>query len=343
MRLRRSTIDKPGIRRLRRGSGFRYVDADGQTVDPETRVRVQSLVIPPAWQDVWISPHPNGHIQAVGTDDAGRRQYLYHDAWHEERAREKHDRVLVLARKLPAARKQIAADLRTDGLTKRRVTAAGLHMLDAGLFRSGGEEYEAEHGSHGVATLLRSHVTVSGEDVTFEFPAKSGVTREAVMTDQLLARLVLSLKRSGYPGERLLAYRDTSGWHELRSADLNVAFKELVGEQYTVKDLRTWAATVTAAVALARTGPVETERELKRVEKDVMTVVSEHLGNTPAVARRSYVDPRVLDEYAMGRTIARGLSRLSKADRQRLDNGELVRVRDRDALERSVIRLVKGA
>jgi DNA topoisomerase I len=343
VRLRRSTIDKPGIRRVRRGKGFAYVDADGRPIDAATRERVTALVIPPAWKDVWISPHPNGHIQAVGTDDAGRRQYLYHDAWHEARAREKHDRVLVLARKLPAARKQIAADLRTNGLTRKRVTAAALHMLDAGLFRSGGEEYEAEHGSHGVATLLRSHVTVSGEDVTFEFPAKSGVTREAVMTDQLLARIVLSLKRSGYPGERLLAYRDTEGWHELRSSDLNVAFKELVGEEYTVKDLRTWAATVTAAVALARTGPVASERELKRAEKDAMKVVSEHLGNTPAVARSSYVDPRVLDEYAVGRTIARSLSRLTKADRQRLELGELVRVRDRDALERAVMRLVKGA
>jgi DNA topoisomerase I len=343
VRLRRSNLDQPGIRRVRRGSGFGYVDADGRAVDAETRERVKALVIPPAWQDVWICPYPNGHIQAVGTDDAGRRQYLYHAAWHEERAREKHDRVLVLARKLPAVRKQISADLRTNGLTRRRVTAAGLRMLDAGLFRSGGEEYEAEHGSHGVATLLRSHVSVSGEDVTFEFPAKSGVTREAVMTDQPLARIILSLKRSGYPGERLLAYRDTSGWHELRSGDLNVAFKELVGEEYTVKDLRTWAATVIAAVALAQTGPVASEHELKRAEKDAMTVVAEHLGNTPAVARRSYVDPRVLDEYSVGRTIARGLSRLTKADRARLERGELVRVRDRDTLERAVLRLVNSS
>jgi DNA topoisomerase IB len=328
---------------VRRGKGFAYLDVDGSAVDADTRERVKALVIPPAWQDVWISPHPNGHIQAVGTDDAGRRQYLYHEAWHEERGRAKHDRVMVLARKLPAARKQVAADLRTNGLTRKLVTAAGRRMLDAGLFRSGGEEYEAENGSHGVATLLRSHVTVSGEDVTFEFPAKSGVTREAVMTDQLLARIVLSLKRSGYPGERLLAYRDTNGWHELHSSDLNVAFKELVGEEHTVKDLRTWAATVTAAVALARTGPVESERELKRAEKDAMTVVSEHLGNTPAVARRSYVDPRVLDEYAVGRTIAHSLSRLTKADRSRLELGDLVQVRDRDALERAVMRLVKGA
>ena len=331
------------LRRVRRGKGFGYVDPDGRAVDLDTRERAKALVIPPAWQDVWISPYPNGHIQAVGTDDAGRRQYLYHEKWHEARDREKHDRVLTLARKLPAARKQVAAELRTSGLTKRRVTAAGLRMLDAGLFRSGGDEYEAEHGSHGVATLLRSHVTVSGEDVTFEFPAKSGVTREAVMTDQLLARIVLSLKRSGYQGERLLVHRNSTGWHELSSSDLNVAFKELVGDEYTVKDLRTWAATVTAAVALARNGPAESERDLKRAEKDAMKVVSEHLGNTPAVARRSYVDPRVLDEFAVGRTIAPSLSRLTKADRGRLELGELVRVRDRDALERAVMRLVKGA
>lgn len=344
MRLRRSVIDKPGVRRTRRGKGFTFVGPGGERVDVETRQRAIDLVIPPAWQDVWISPHPGGHIQAVGTDDAGRRQYIYHDDWHAARGREKHERVMALAKKLPLARKQIAADLRTDGLTRTRVTAAALRMLDAGLFRSGGDEYEAEHGSHGVATLLRSHVTVSGEDVTFAFPAKSGVTREAVMSDQLLARIVLSLKRSSYPGERLLAYRDErKEWHELHSPDLNLAFKELVGPEYTVKDLRTWAATVTAAVTLAQTGPVGTERELKRAEKDAMKVVSAHLGNTPAVARRSYVDTRVLDEYAVGRTIARSVSRLTKADRDRLVAGELVRVRDRDALERAVLRLLRTA
>jgi DNA topoisomerase I len=344
MRLRRSAIDAPGIRRVKRGKGFGYIDPDGRPIDSDTRERVTSLVIPPAWQDVWISPHPNGHIQAVGTDDAGRRQYLYHATWHEARGREKHDRVVALARRLPRMRTQIAADLRVSGLGRRRITAAGLRMLDAGLFRTGGEEYEAEHGSHGVATLLRDHVTVSGEEVTFEFPAKSGQLREAVLADQLLARVVLSLKRSGYPGERLLAYRDAHGeWRELHSSDLNVAFKELVGEEYTVKDLRTWAATVTAAVALAQHGPAGTDREQKRAEKEAMALVAEHLGNTPAVARRSYVDPRVLDEYAVGRTVARGLARLSAADRRRLGNGDLVQVRDRDALERSVIRLVTGA
>ena len=343
MRLRRSDIDGPGIRRVRRGKGFAYVGADGSVIGPQERERVKALVIPPAWQDVWISPYRNGHIQAVGTDDAGRRQYLYHDAWHEARGREKHDRVLQLAKRLPAARKHVATELRESGFSRRRVTAAGLRMLDAGLFRSGGEEYESEHGSHGVATLLRSHVSVSGEQISFEFPAKSGQLREAVMSDQLLARIVLSLERSGYPGERLLAYRDNLGWHELRSSDLNVAFKEIVGEQFTVKDLRTWAATVTAAVSLALTGPAATEREMRRAEKDAMKVVAEHLGNTPAVARRSYVDPRVLDEYAVGRTVAPSLRKMTKADKERLRSGDLVQVRDRDALERAVMRLVKGA
>jgi DNA topoisomerase I len=328
---------------VRRGKGFGYVGADGSAVSPDDRERVKALVIPPAWQDVWISPYRNGHIQAVGTDDAGRRQYLYHDAWHEARGREKHDRVLQLAKRLPDARKHVASELRESGFSRRRVTAAGLRMLDAGLFRSGGEEYESEHGSHGVATLLRSHVAVSGEDISFEFPAKSGQLREAIMSDQLLARIVLSLKRSSYPGERLLAYRDKLGWHELRSSDLNVAFKELVGEEFTVKDLRTWAATVVAAVSLAQLGPAQTEREVKRGEKDAMKVVAEHLGNTPAVARRSYVDPRVLDEYSVGRTIAPSLRKMTKADRERLRGGDLVRVRDRDALERAVMRLVKGA
>ncbi|MBB2986389.1 DNA topoisomerase IB [Terracoccus luteus] len=344
MRLRRSTIDGPGIHRVRRGKGWSYVDDDGVPVDADSRERAKALVVPPAWKGVWIAPHANGHIQAVGTDDAGRRQYIYHDAWHEARGREKHDRVLALAKKLPQARKQVAAELRSDGLTRMRVTAAALRMLDAGLFRSGGDEYEVEHGSHGVATLLRTHVTVSGDDITFEFPAKSGVTREAVMTDPLLASVVRSLKRCGYPGERLLVYRDEQRqWREVHSTDLNVAFKELVGPEYTVKDLRTWAATVTAAVTLAQSGVVTTERELKRAEKDAMKVVSEHLGNTPAVARRSYVDTRVLDEFAVGRTIERSLSRLTKADRQRLVAGDLVRVRDRDALERAVMRLLARA
>ena len=272
----------------------------------------------PRGSDVWISPYRNGHIQAVGTDDAGRRQYLYHDAWHEARGREKHDRVLQLAKRLPDARKHVASELRESGFSRRRVTAAGLRMLDAGLFRSGGDEYESEHGSHGVATLLRSHVAVSGEDISFEFPAKSGQLREAVMSDQLLARIVLSLKRSSYPGERLLAYRDDLGWHELHSSDLNAAFKEIVGEEFTVKDLRTWAATVTAAVSLAQIGPSQTEREVKRAEKDTMKVVS----STSATRPRWHAAPTsTLGSSTSTRWAAPSLPslrKMTKADRERL-------------------------
>ncbi len=190
MRLRRSDPAKPGIRRVRRGKGFGYVDRDGHSVDAATKERIRSLVIPPAWEDVWICPWPNGHIQAVGTDAAGRRQYLYHPAWHETRGRDKHERVLTLARRLPEARAEIGRRLRRDGLGRERVGALALRLLDAGLFRTGGEEYESENGSYGVATLRKEHVTVSGDVVSFCFPAKSGVEREAEVRDPALAKAV---------------------------------------------------------------------------------------------------------------------------------------------------------
>ncbi|MDC5698276.1 DNA topoisomerase IB [Intrasporangium calvum] len=344
MRLRRSDPAQPGLRRVRRGKGFAVVDADGRPVDADTKDRVASLVIPPAWQDVWVCPWPNGHIQAVGTDAAGRRQYLYHPAWHETRDRAKHERVLTLARRLPEARAEIARRLRRSGLGRERVGAVALRLLDAGLFRTGGEEYENENGSHGVATLRKDHVSVRGDVVSFCFPAKSGVEREAEVRDALLAKAVTTLKRSRGPSERLLQYRTDAGeWCELTSTEINKDFKELVGEDYTVKDLRTWAGTLLAAAAFAERadgGPPASERARKKVERDVMTVVSEHLGNTPAVARRSYVDSRVVDEYAAGRTIARALARASAADRRRLRRGDLAEVTGRAALERALVRLL---
>ncbi|WP_353508053.1 DNA topoisomerase IB [Intrasporangium sp.] len=343
MRLRRSDVAKPGLRRVRRGKGFGYVDREGKPVDAATKERIRSLVIPPAWEDVWICPWPNGHIQAVGTDAAGRRQYLYHPAWHASRDRDKHDRVLTLARRLPEARAEIGRRLRRSGLGRERVGATALRLLDAGLFRTGGEEYESDNGSHGVATLAKDHVTVTGDVVSFCFPAKSGVEREAEVRDPALARAVGSLKRSRGPTERLLQYRDGDQWCELSSADINRDFKELVGDEYSVKDLRTWAATVLAAAAFAERGdgaPPSSERARKKVERDVMTLVSEHLGNTPAVARRSYVDGRVVEQYAVGHTIARALGRASAADRKRLHDGDLAEVNGRAALERAVVRLL---
>ena len=226
--------------------------------------------------------------------------------------------------------------------------AVALRMLDLGLFRTGGEEYEHEHGTHGVTTLHRDHVTVRGDDLHFLFPAKSGVEREARVTDPPLAVAIRALKRSNAPGERLLQYRDSTGWHEVTGAEVNEAFKTLTGADFTVKDLRTWAATVTAAAALAEKAlreddPSPSKNASAKTEREVITLVSEQLGNTPAVARRSYVDPVVLDKHASGTTLAnagRLFGRLSKVDHVRILSGETLSPKGRETVERAVLRML---
>lgn len=314
MRLRRSELSKPGIARKRRGQGFAYYGPDGDTLaDPETLHRIKDLVIPPAWKNVWISPHPNGHIQAVGIDAAGRRQYLYHTAWQQERAEEKFDRVLELSTRLPAWRAAIAKDLSRSGLTPKRVLALALRLLDRGYFRAGGEQYAEEHESYGLATLLCEHVTVRRAAVEFDFPAKSGVRRSVEVEDPEVVRAVRALMRRPGRTERLLVCRTASGWLDIRSDDLNIRFKELVGDAYTVKDLRTWHGTVLAATAFADADPAVSRRVAKRVESAVMKEVAEELGNTPAVARGSYVDPRVVTGYEQGLTIVAATRRAERA------------------------------
>lgn len=320
MRLRRSNPAKPGLRRVRRGTGYSYVDQEGSPVSPEVRERIRSLVIPPAWTDVWICPDERGHIQAVGTDDAGRRQYLYHPAWAEKRNRLKHDRVCQLARALPAFRRAVTADLETPGLGRERVLAVALRLLDSGQFRPGWPGYEEENGSHGVATLLARHVSVRGDTVRFAFPGKSGQEQEACLTDRHVAKAVRALLRSAKPTDHLLRYRDTMGertWHDVSADDLNTRFRELVGDGFTVKDLRTWTATVTAALALSTQPEASTSRERAAAERAALAQTAEWLGNTPAVARRSYVDPRVFDEYAVGRTAEASLPPPDPGDRKR--------------------------
>ena len=314
MRLRRSVLTKPGIARKRRGKGFAYYGPDGDLVsDPETLQRIKELVIPPAWKNVWISPHPNGHIQAVGVDAAGRRQYLYHTAWQQERAEEKFDRVLELSTRLPQWRTVIAKDLTRSGLTRKRVLALALRLLDRGYFRAGGEQYAEEHESYGLATLLCEHVVVRRDAVEFDFPAKSGVRRTVEIEDPEVIRAVRALMRRPDRTERLLVCRNASGWFDVRSDDLNARFKELVGDEYTVKDLRTWHGTVLAATAFADADPAVSRRAAKRVESAVMKEVAEELGNTPAVARGSYVDPRVVTGYEQGLTIAAATRRAERA------------------------------
>ncbi len=313
MRLRRSLVSGPGLSRVRRGRGFSYHDADGKAITDETTLaRIKDLVIPPAWKKVWISPHPNGHIQAVGTDVAGRRQYLYHEKWQEDRTEEKFDRVLQMSTSLPEMRRRIAADMRRRGLDRDRVLALALQLLDLGYFRAGGEQYADENNSFGIATLLCEHVTLQREAVEFDFPAKSGVRRTLTIDDPEVVRAVRALLRRPDRTDRLLACRNSSDWADIRADDLNARFKELVGDEYTVKDLRTWHGTVLAAVAFVDADPPANKTVIKRVESAVMKEVAEELGNTPAVARGSYVDPRVVQGYEQGVTIAAGVRRAGR-------------------------------
>ncbi|SER40849.1 DNA topoisomerase-1 [Lentzea xinjiangensis] len=294
MRLRRSDPARPGWTRRRHGGGFRYVDATGNALTADDVARVKALVIPPAWRDVWISPHPNGHIQAIGYDEAGRRQYLYHEKWRIDRDAEKFDRVLELAPRLPKFRAQIEQDMRSRG--RKRLLAIALRMLDLGVFRVGHEQYTEDNGTHGVATLLCEHLSVRGHRVRFRFPAKHGVEVDEEITDPKLARAVRSLLRDRTPDCRLF---------DLTADDVNERFRELVGAEFSVKDLRTWHATVRAAEAFAR-ALRERGKPSKRAVSAVMKEVSGHLGNTAAVARKSYVDPRLVEAFEKGEVIGNG-------------------------------------
>ncbi len=303
-RLRRSDVAGPGVHRVARGKGFAFVDESGRPVDDATRARATALVLPPAWRDVWICPWPNGHIQATGIDDAGRRQYRYHDAWRAQKDRAKFDRMLELAAVLPAARRGVTRDLRRDDLSRERVLAAAFRMLDTGMLRVGSERYADAHGSYGLSTLLGAHArVVDGSRVLLQFPGKSGQPWESEIADADLAVLVARLKRRGGRA-RLLAWHDEArGWRPLDAEDINDDVRERTGGDFTAKDFRTLHGTVTAAVSLARSGPGETATARKRAVVQAIRLAADALGNTPAVARSSYVDPRVLDRYEKGETL----------------------------------------
>jgi DNA topoisomerase IB len=332
MRLRRSDPARPGLTRRGHGRGFIYLDADGKRVtDAETLDRIRALAIPPAWKDVWICPYPNGHLQATGTDDAGRRQYLYHDDWRTSQDADKHDRVRRLARKLPEFREAVDRDLCRKGLDRDRVLAVALRMLDYGVFRTGNTQYAEEHGSRGAATLLRDDVCVRKGKLVFDFVAKGGIDRTIELDDDRLVEAVSSLRRARHGKPQLLVYRDRSGYHELDATMINDRFRELVGEDFTVKDLRTWTATVHAAVDLAEADPPTSKKALNAAVREMLAEVADHLGNTPTVARSSYIDPRVVAQYEEGRTIASAVDR----------HGDDLNDEDtREALERSVTRLL---
>jgi DNA topoisomerase IB len=312
-RLRRSDCSTAGIRRVRRGRGFAYLDADGRRLDdPETLARIQALAIPPAWQDVWICPFPNGHIQAIGTDARGRKQYRYHDAWRLRRDREKFEAMLDFARALPRLRKQAAWQLRAREPSRERVLAGAVRLLDRGFFRVGGEQYAEENETYGLATMLKRHVRLEERNVlVFDYVAKSGKRRLQSIVDPDVYRLVAELKGRRGGGPELLAYRDGRRWRDVRSSDINEHVKELAQGDFSAKDFRTWNATVLAAVALAVSGrAAASPTARKRAKARAVQEVSFYLGNTPAVCRASYIDPRVFDSFARGFTIGPVLAEL---------------------------------
>lgn len=321
VRLRRVRIDSPGWTRRRAGRGFAYLDADSLRITDAAHLdRIVALAIPPAWQDVWISPWPNGHIQAAGLDDARRRQYLYHEQWRLRRAKRKHDHVLDVAHRLPAARHSVRRDLALDGFPRAKALALAFRLLDLAYFRAGGEGYAERNGSYGLATLRREHVQVleAGDAVRFRYPAKSGQVRDVVVEDAQVADLVGTLLRRRGGGPELLAWRDDDGWHDITSAEVGADVKRRLGEDASPKDFRTWHATVLAARGLADSGAApRSERARRRVVAQVVRDVSEELGNTPAVCRASYIDPRVVDLWEHGTTIRRTRSQ-AVAERETL-------------------------
>ena len=315
-RLRRSDCANPGFTRRRRGRGFEYLDCDGTRLeDLETLQRIKDLGIPPAWTDVWICPQDNGHLQAVGTDAAGRKQYIYHSVWRQHRDREKFDHMLEFAAALPKIRHHTNEDLSRGDFGKERVLACAARLLDRGFFRVGGESYAEENESYGLATILKEHVRFEGRFVVFEYIAKSGKERIQSIVDPEVYEVVRGLKRRRAGGPELLAYKVGSRWQDVKSAEINGYLKEISGGDYSAKDFRTWHATVLCARALAVSREaLGTKTGRKRAVTRAIQEVSHYLGNTPAVCRASYVDPRVIDRYETGVTIAPVIEMLADED-----------------------------
>ncbi len=303
-RLRTVSPQTKGYSRRRAGKGFSFYDRDGVRItDPDAIQRIKSLAIPPAWREVWISPYPNGHLQAVGTDDAGRRQYLYHPQWRAQRDRMKFDRVLASAHKLPAARRAIARDLRLDGMPLERANALAVRLLDLGYFRIGNDVYADTNGSFGLTTLEKRHVRRHNGGLVFRFEGKSGIEHVVEIDDPDVVDVLEQLRHRRGGSARLLAYLLERRWRDLDSGAVNDYLGDHL-EDLTAKDFRTWHATVIAAASLAVSAePGETKRSRQRAIRSAVTEVAEYLGNTPTIAKNSYIDPRVLDLYENGTTI----------------------------------------
>lgn len=298
--LRYSSDIEPGMRRQKTRSGFRYVDADGKPVkDAETVDRIRKLAIPPAWTDVWICADADGHLQATGRDQRRRKQYRYHPRWREVRDETKYHRMLAFGRALPAIRRRLNEDMARRGLPREKVLAAVVKVLETTLIRVGNEEYARDNQSFGAATLRDEHVEVDGGTMTFAFKGKSGKGHKIALKDRRLAKIVKSCQ--DLPGQELFQYIDENGEpRDIASQDVNDYLREIGGEYFTAKDFRTWAGTVLAALALRAFQSFETKKALKANVKQAIERVAAKLGNTPAICRKCYVHPEILNAYAEG-------------------------------------------
>jgi DNA topoisomerase I len=330
VRLRTVTPGTHGYTRRRVGRNFTYVDELGRRLPPEDVERIKSLVIPPAWEDVWICPFPNGHIQAVGIDAAGRKQYLYHPDWRIKRDQMKFDRVTQVARKLSKTRAAVLEHIALDGMPYERAAATAVRLLDLGYFRIGSDAYADENGSFGLTTLERRHVSRRKNKLVFCFTGKSGVEHCIEIDDPLSVAAVETMRRRRGSDARLLAYKDANRWSALDAARVNEYLRTSTGGEMTAKDFRTWHATVLAAASLAASSePGDTKTSRKRAIRNAMVEVSEYLGNTPAIAKSSYVDPRIIDLYEGGTTIGAAVRRPYTSPEER-----------QAALERAVLKML---
>lgn len=324
----------PGIRRIRRGRGFSYADADGRTVrDPETLHRIRSLVIPPAWEDVWICPSPKGHIQVTARDARGRKQYRYHPLWNELRNLDKFTRMAAFGRALPGIRRRVAADLREPKLARRKVLATVVKLLEQTAVRVGNDEYARQNGSYGLTTLRRRHVKWTSNGAHFVFRGKSGRNIDVAIDDARLCHVIRSCAE--LPGHELFKYRDADGAvHEINSEDVNDYLRDVSGGDFTAKDFRTWVGTHRALLELERIGAAGNQRAAKRNVAEAIKCVAAHLRNRPATCRKYYVHPALLECYAQGNLLtclAKRVRRRSHERGLRLKEVALLRLLDEAA------------
>jgi DNA topoisomerase-1 len=330
--LRYVNDDSPGIRRLKSGRSFRYVDPDGRAVrDPETLARIKALAIPPAWTDVWICPRADGHIQATGRDDRGRKQYRYNARWRSVRDEAKFGRTLAFGRVLSKIRRITERDLKLPGLPRRKVLAAVVRLLETTLIRIGNDEYARDNHSFGLTTMRDRHARVRGASLEFRFRGKSGIQHTVAIDDRRLARVVRRCQE--LPGQELLQYIDEEGEaRDVGSDDVNAYLREITGEEFTAKDFRTWAGTVLALIALQEFEAFDSQVQAKKNIVRAIESVAGRLGNTPSVCRKCYVHPGILDAYLDGTTLESLRRRASE---------EMAHVRGLSAEESAVLALLQ--